>query len=328
MDEVRRLADAVLYEGHLLWPYRRSALKNQRRWTFGGVFPRAHAERHPDDRAEARTQVLVEGPASATLDVELRFLHVVRRQAQHAGAPVDELVAGGERHLTWDEATEREAAVRGLTLASLATRPRCTPVDVRAGRDVEDLPGEGDAIVRSWRGIVATLDVHAAPAGEDVHRVVVRVANASPWDGGSREDAQRRALCSAHVVLRVAGGGIVSATDPPERHARAAAECRQEGLWPVLVGPPGSGDTALAAPIILEDHPRIAPESPGDLFDGGEIDQMLTLNILSLTEEERAEMRDSDPRAREILERTEALTEEEIMRLNGAIREFSAVRDR
>ena len=70
----------------------------------------------------------------------------------------------------------------------------------------------------------------------------------------------------------------------------------------------------------------IAPESPGDLFDGGEIDQLLILNILSLTEEEKAEMRATDPRAREILERTEALTPEELMRLHGTIREFGMER--
>jgi hypothetical protein len=92
----------------------------------------------------------------------------------------------------------------------------------------------------------------------------------------------------------------------------------------VLAGEPGQRDTVLSSPIILEDHPRIAPESPGDLFDGGEIDALLTLNILSLTEAEKAEMRDGDPRAREILERTEALSEEQLMRLHGAIREFGA----
>jgi hypothetical protein len=81
----------------------------------------------------------------------------------------------------------------------------------------------------------------------------------------------------------------------------------------------------LASPIILEDHPRVAPESPGDLFDGGEIDQMLVLNILALTDEEKEEMRASDPKAREILERTEALTPEELMRLNGAIRDLRYV---
>jgi hypothetical protein len=94
----------------------------------------------------------------------------------------------------------------------------------------------------------------------------------------------------------------------------------------VLVGEAGATDTLLSSPIILEDHPRIAPESPGDLFDGGEIDQMLVLNILSLTDEEKAEMRASDPRTRAILERTEALTPEDIARLHGTIRDWQVVR--
>jgi hypothetical protein len=84
----------------------------------------------------------------------------------------------------------------------------------------------------------------------------------------------------------------------------------------------------LSSPIILPDYPEIAPESPGDLFDGGEIDQLLILNILSLTDEEKAEMRAADPRTREILERTESLSEEELMRLHGAIREFGMARSR
>jgi hypothetical protein len=94
----------------------------------------------------------------------------------------------------------------------------------------------------------------------------------------------------------------------------------------VLVGEPGERHTMLSSPIILDEYPRVAPESPGDLFDGGEIDQLLTLNILSLTDEEKAEMRASDPRAREILDRTEALTEQELMRLHGAIRDLRVVR--
>jgi hypothetical protein len=125
-------------------------------------------------------------------------------------------------------------------------------------------------------------------------------------------------------VLRAAAGEFISQTDPPQRLRAAVAACRNEGAWPVLVD--AANRTVLASAIILEDHPRIAPESPGDLFDGGEIDQMLVLNILSLTDAEKAEMRDSDPRAREILERTEALTEDELMRLHGAIREFGMAR--
>jgi hypothetical protein len=96
----------------------------------------------------------------------------------------------------------------------------------------------------------------------------------------------------------------------------------------VLVGEPAQRRTMLASPIILPDHPRIAPESPGDLFDSSEIDQMLVLNILAMTDEERREMRDCDPRAREILERTEALGPEDMMRLNGAVRELGLARSR
>jgi hypothetical protein len=129
-------------------------------------------------------------------------------------------------------------------------------------------------------------------------------------------------------VLRAHGGAWVSATDPPE-HLRADADaCAQDGWWPILVGEPGDRSTLLASPIILSDHPEIAPESPGDLFDSGEIDQMLVLNILAMTDQERRDMRDADPRTRAILERTEALSREEIMRLHGAVREFGLVRPR
>ena len=35
------IADAWLFEGYILYPYRPSSIKNQQRWTFGGLFPRA-----------------------------------------------------------------------------------------------------------------------------------------------------------------------------------------------------------------------------------------------------------------------------------------------
>jgi hypothetical protein len=108
----------------------------------------------------------------------------------------------------------------------------------------------------------------------------------------------------------------------PERRSlkalrEAAQGCRNSGVWPILVGEEGDRSAMLCSPIILEDHPQIAPESPGDLFDGGEIDQMLILNILALSDEERREMAESDPRAQEILERCSALGPEELMSLHG-----------
>jgi hypothetical protein len=333
MDAVRRIADAVLYEGYVLWPYRASALKNQRRWTFGGVYPRAHSEGREDDPWMMRTQCLVEGDDETTVDVGVRFLHVVARDVaeQTPGGlrRVDELRVGDRRHLAWDEAREREFRAPGLGLAGPAAAQRVA-VHVEAGSEEEELRdasgGRAGVLVRSWEPLEGAVETSAERIADGLSRLTVTIANTSPWDGGPREEALRRTFCSAHTVLHVRGGAFVSSTDPPPALREAVAACANAGTWPVLVGEPGERHTMLSSPIILEDHPRIAPESPGDLFDGGEVDQLLTLSILAMTDEEKADMRDADPRTREILERTEALTGEELMALHGAIREFGLER--
>jgi hypothetical protein len=330
-DAVRRIADAVLYEGYLLWPYSKSALKNQQRFTFGGVYPPAW-----EDRSHMQAQALLEHGEDARVEVRVRFLHVVRRQVLRidppgaAPEPVEELVLDGERFLSWDEAVEREVAPG--------------PIRMPAGEELTEI--SGGMIRRSWQALRGEVRVARERLRGGLSRVTVRVTNSTPWapvagggphlggdpaplrGPGPREDALRQTLCSAHAVLRADGGAWVSATDPPEVLRADAEGCENVGLWPVLVGEPGERGTLLASPIILCDHPEIAPESPGDLFDSGEIDQMLVLNILALTEQERRDMRDADPRARDILERTEALSDEEIMRLHGAVRELGLVRAR
>jgi hypothetical protein len=321
-DPVRAIADAVLYEGYVLWPYRRTALKNQRRWTFGGVYPRDHSAAHPDDPWLMRTQCLLEATAGARVTVTVRFLHVVRRQVVGAaGEPVDEIVAGGERHLSWSEAVEREIAIKPLQLGEAST----TPIAIAAAEEIEPL--EGGAVARRWRRLDGAVTVASEEVGPGVWRLTAEIANRTPF-AGDREAALERTFCSTHTVLRTSAGRFVSQTDPPLALREAAAACANERTWPVLVGEPGDASTVLSSPIILEDHPRIAPESPGDLFDGGEIDQMLVLNILALTDEEKAEMRDADPRTREILERTESLTPDQLMSLHGAVREFGMARGR
>ncbi|MCA1683038.1 MAG: hypothetical protein LC685_03475 [Actinobacteria bacterium] len=327
-DPIRAIADAVLYEGYILWPYRRSALKNQRRFTFGGVYPPAHTAAHPDDADVMRTEVLLQGETASQVQVTVRFLHVVQRDvARRDGTElvaVDELVADGERHLAWEEAVERELATSAVALGELQT-PLRVPIAIADGREEQAL-GHAGALVRSWRAVRGELCVQANRIGDGLWRISAEVRNTTELTAGSRQEALRQTFCSNHTLLRVTGGAFISAADPPDELAAAAAECCNLGTWPVLVGEPGERSTMLSSPIILEDHPRIAPESPGDLFDGGEIDQLLILNILTLTDEEKAEMAASDPRAREILERTEALTPEQVMALHGTVREFGLAR--
>jgi len=317
MDALRKIADAVLYEGYVLWPYNRSATKNQRRWTFGGVYPRSHSEAHPDDRWAVRTECLFEGGFDSRIDVRLRFLHVVERLVRSGDAFVDEITVDGERYVAWEEATERESRQ-----SAVGSRQ----ISVPAGESLEEV-ADDVCLVRRWRELRGELEVSSEELRPGLHRVTVRVSNTTPFEGG-REEALRRTFCSAHVVLTAEQGAFVSLTDPPEELRNEAAACENDGLWPVLVGEEGERHTVLSSPIILPDYPQIAPESPGDLFDGGEIDQMLVLNILSLTDEEKQEMRAADPRTREILERTESLSEEELMSLHGAIREFGMARPR
>jgi hypothetical protein len=284
MDAVRKIADAVLYEGYILWPYRRSALKNTRRFTFGSLEP----------GGTMRTEVLLEDGGNVAITI--RFLQAVHRQLHRAGEPVDELTVEGSLYLSWEEATERELSIAG---------PGRTPVAIASDRVEERLSGDA-SVVRSWGALEGVVSVESESLRPGLARLSVDVANTTPHDG---------TFYSTHTILQVDGGSFVSSLDPESQEA-----CRNEGTWPVLVVEPGERHTMLSSAIILDEYPRVAPESPGDLFDGGEIDQLLTLNILGLTDEEKAEMRATDPRAREILERTESLTHEELMRLHGVMR--------
>jgi hypothetical protein len=300
VDPVRRIADAVLYEGYILWPYRKSALKNQRRFGFGTVYPGGFNQ----------TECLLEAEGDCRVEVTVRFLHVVERQLWRGGRRVDELEIGGELHQSWEEAVERELRFDFDTCS-----PVHVPVNVEAGVTREELGG-GCAVERSWRALKGSVKASVLPLRTGLFRLRVRTENAT-LDGEFR---------SAQTVLVARDGTFVSLTDPPSELRAEADACENVGAWPVLVGEEGDRSTLLASPIILPDYPEIAPESPGDLFDATEIDQMLVLNILSLTEEEKREMRSADPRAREILERTESLSEEELMRLHGTIREFGLAR--
>jgi hydrogenase maturation protease len=158
---------------------------------------------------------------------------------------------------------------------------------------------------------------------DDLYRVTARVENTTALtqdECGSRAVAQLGSLASTHAILRLDGGAFVSLTDPPARFAAAAAACENQGCWPVLVGSEGERRTMLASPIILYDYPQIAPESPGGLFDGTEIDEILSLRILTMTEAEKREAAAADSRVRRLLERTEALTAEDMGKLHGALR--------
>jgi hypothetical protein len=336
---VEKIANAVLYEGYILYPYRSSAVKNRQRWNFGVVYPHAYSEAGGGiEPCRMETECLALGGPLALLSVKVRCLRLVERVAGLLAEPVAELPAngglpfepaasiemGGRTYESWQEAAECEMCLQDFRFAELEAGPASRRFTHPATRSVEPLRDPSGMVagvlVRTQQPLECRIEASLEQPEDGLYRIGVRIANTTPAPAASREAGLAQSLLSAHTILRVEGGEFVSLLEPPAEFQQAAAACRNTGTWPVLAGEEGARDTLLSSPIILYDYPQIAPESPGDLFDGAEIDEILSLRILTLTDDEKEAMRRSDERARRILERTESLPPEHFMKLHGALR--------
>jgi hypothetical protein len=320
LDAVRTIADAVLYEGYLLYPYRASSAKNQSRWQFGVLGPPAATAAAFGEAPSMTMQCLLTDAGSVR--IHLRFLQLQAREVQRLepdGSYVDvgSLVVAGEALLSWDEAVEREIALPAFALRDGAD----VSIEVPGGRDVESVPG--GRIVRRREPLTAR--VRAEVEDDDGFlRLTVTVTNEHPDPVTDKDAAIRRSLIGAHLLLSARDAEFVSLLEPPPVAAAAAARCRQHRCWPVLAGPPGSADVVFGAPIILYDHPEVAEQSPGALFDSTEIDEILTLRVMTMTDDEKAEARATDPRARTIIDRCDAMSAADLQQLHGILRDPGA----
>ncbi len=332
LEQARQVADAILYEGYLLYPYRASAQKNQERFQFGVLMPSAYQAVDEHEPSAAQTECVLDGPADSTVTVLARFLQVQRRTVL-AGSPdagfreVGSLEAGGVEHAPWDEAAECEQEA-AATLGELLDGGTETGFTVPGATEHEDLPGPGGTsagrLVRQRETLHGVIRMSAerlpGPYGAIRLRVVLENRTEPPGVLGRRSDGLPYALIAAHALIAVPGGRLLSMTDPPQWAASEVGRCVNTGTWPVLAGPPDCTELMLSSPVILYDHPEIAAESAGQLFDSTEIDEILTLRTLTLTDDEKRAARATDPRAAELLDRLDHLPPEMIERMHGAIR--------
>jgi hypothetical protein len=345
LERVQKIAEAVLYEGYMLYPYRASAVKNQQRWNFGVICPRSYSESQNGSEAwTMQTECLVQGGLSTRLNVKIRFLQIVNRSVGKRAHPlhelledtepefeiVDKLSVGGETFVHWQEAVERELILPPLQ--GVTSYHRSSLFDFPSGRAFELLRADGGlfegVILREWEKISGSVGIDLTECPEGISKVSVRIHNLTSCGASEcqrRADALAFSLVSTHTILGIEGGQFISMLDPPDALRHRVEECRNLGTWPVLVGEEGDRTLMLSSPIILYDYPQIAPESPGALFDGTEIDEILSLRILTMTDEEKREMKQSDQRARQILERTENMPPEQFMKLHGAMREMRSL---
>jgi hypothetical protein len=339
LDLARTVADAVLFEGYLLYPYRASSRKNQTRWQFGVLGPPGAAEAGVGEEPEMAAQCLLRSGSEARVSVHLRFLQLQTRSVERATGevpsfePVDELTVDGRTWLRWDEAVEQEIELDPARLDDLGQRSSVVPVDVPGSETVEPLVDaggtqQGRLVRRTWP--LHALVTLAASSVDGLVRLSLSVRNCAERFGGSgdgvgggagKDEATRSSLIGAHLLVQVTDGEFVSLLEPPEEATAAAAACVQRRCWPVLAGAAGETDVVLISPIILYDYPEVAEQSAGALFDSTEIDEILTLRVMTLTDEEKAEARATDPRAAEIIDRCESMSPEALAQLHGILRD-------
>jgi hydrogenase maturation protease len=336
IDRVKPIADAVLYEGYILYPYRPTATKNRQRWMFGELFP-TDDPRKGGEAASMRTEILLEAGADARIDVVTRFLQSRQRQIGALAAPAAELteivsftptaslLVEGRQFVSFEEAVERRIDIESVTLAELEAEPMRIAFEFPAELEFEPIRSQGEivaVIARSSAAVAGEIEIAATRLGDALFRLGATIENRTPVADAapSRAQAQARAFLSTHMIIGARGGRFVSLVEPPDPLRTAAAACENRGLWPALVGERERADTVLASPIILYDYPEVAPESRSAFFDGAEIDELLTLRVRTLTDAEKEEMAAADPRTREILQRCDSMTAEEMGALHGAFR--------
>lgn len=345
LGRVEAIAKAVLYEGYMLYPYRPSSIKNQQRWNFGVLCPRSYCEQQDGSESwTMQTECLVKVTPSSQVVVKIRFLQIVQRSIGKLHTPsreppegpdpefdlVDCLEVNGRILQPWQEAVERDHSFGPFDPALLSSY---SPLRIAfpAGRQLEYQQDERGrtigVIVREWEALTVSIEFASELCHDGVAKVAVRVSNLTPLDPSltSRGSVIPFSLVSANTILGIEQGAFISLLDPPAAFHDLAAGCSNIGTWPVLVG--DEAETVLSSPIILYDHPQIAPESAGDLFDTTEIDEILSLRILTLTDDEKREMQQSDERAREILERTEQMPEEQFIKLHGVLRGLTPLKE-
>jgi len=280
-EALEQLVSSLLYEGYALYPYTPGATKNATPTPFGIVYPPAYADGLATTFDHLRLECVLVAEPEAELRATVRFLQ-----------------ASGERH----QARERRLELGPATVGDLA--------DDGVG---ETFAFDGTSEVRG------RVRMRCEPLDEpQLWRVRACVHNTTEARADlERSDALVASLLSTHVVIECSPGRFVSPLEREGRAGDAVAEARSANTFPVLVSP--ADDAILGATIVLPDHPRMAPESLGNLFDNTEIEEALLLHVKALSEGEREAIAAQDPAVREMVARAEQVTPEEMLTLHGRL---------
>jgi len=338
---LEQLTRALLYEGYALFPYKRTATKNMKPVPFGVVYPQHYNVHHPEAHSHLQTECIVKGNADVELEIKVRFLHlrinnllertedgVVDEKDENGFHAVASLKSGDENYVSGWEAIEREVVSGNVAIAKLVQHGRECRIEfpeVRESRLLYNPAGEvAGKQISELSSLIGLVTILARPVAEleNFFKITVKVSNTTRVknpDTVSRDEIFQQSFLSTHTILRASGGEFISVLAPEEQWQAVVAQCQNINTWPVLVDQDNS--TMLSSPIIIYDHPQMAPQSTGDLFDSTEIEEALLLHVAVLSDEEKKTIANTDEKLRAMLEKAAQVTPQEIMNLHGILRE-------
>ncbi|MEO5970893.1 MAG: hypothetical protein ABIQ95_13275 [Bdellovibrionia bacterium] len=333
-DRASAIAKTLLYEGYNLYPYQAHSIKNQQRWTFGGLLPSSFVDaqnKGDSDQKCFQTECLVRGNSLTKISIVIRFLHLIDRTlVKPDGSHIDSIKIEDRVYYPWEEHLEREVVIPETDLGSINNKETIFPFYFGSTLTCEPLSDSHGfpvgSILRNQCAVQGAITLLATWIQDQTYKLTVQVENKTPFAPVKLEYSQLRSLAlkhsliSAHTLLGTDQGEFISLLDPATELVPFVADCKNIGTFPVLAGKAGDHDVMLSSPIILYDYPEIAPESRGDFFDGTEIDEMLILRIQTLTDEEKTQMRSIDEHTRSLLERTESICPDSNETLQGRLR--------
>lgn len=298
-EAAEKLAESLLFEGYALYPYTPGATKNATPTPFGIVYPPVYAARQPAAFDHLQIECVALAEPQAEIEVAVLFLQ-----------------ASGSRH----KAVQRRVEARG-SLAALAERPvaesfvfePASAIEVTTGADLD----------AAHEALTGTLRLGVEVLGEGMARVSARIENTTPLpepelEGMDRASALGRSLLSTHTMLGLSAGRFASPLENEGEVGEAVQACENVNSWPVLAA--AGDDAVLGAAILLPDHPQISARSQTNMFDNTEIEEALTLHVKTLSDSERAAISDQDPAVREMIERVERTTPEQLLEMHGEMK--------
>ncbi len=287
MNKIEKIADAILYEGYNLFPFRKSALKNRKRFNFGIVSPQSWAENRENETYFQQTEALIfSEKEDFEISVKVRFLQIENQNDD------------------WQKVLPRTVE-RKFNSAEVLKEKSAFDFEFSTEENFREISGE--------------IEIFAEKPEENPFKLNLNLSNKTDLENHFEENILPSSFVSTHSILQIENGRFISLLETKKELEKYAKSLENIGVFPVLVGDKEKQNAMLSSPIILYDFPEVSESSFDNFFDGTEIDELMVLSILALSDAEKEEIKKTDEKAAKILEKLEKADAQDLLKLHASM---------